>query len=156
MNIKNYIFFTEVKTILNEAGEKRVKEATSTGEPTDENGFTLEWYEENNLRPPSELLNFKKPEIDEDGFMTLSKDELTYDFSVTFLDMTNFFRAVEADEFGTILEFNDDLSYWVEEDIFEVYARIQVSQMNRFQRFKESVSYFFGEIRSRVFTRNKN
>lgn len=154
MSIKNYIFFTEVITILNEAGEKKVKEATSSEELTDENGFTLEWYEENNLRPPSELLNSKKSEIDEDGFMELSSDEFTYDFQNRFIDITDFLTAVEADEFGTLIQFNSGREYWVEEDLFEVYARIYLSKMNWFERFKESVFNFFREIKNKLTKKN--
>lgn len=147
MNIKKCIFITEVITILNEAGEKKLKEATSAEELTDENGFTLEWYEENNLRPPSDLLKSKKSEIDSEGFMHLSPDELTYDFQNRFIDITDLLTVVEADEFGTIIQFNNGLEYWAEEDIFEIYARIYVTQMSWFERVKESVSNFF--------TRNK-
>jgi hypothetical protein len=142
MSKKKYIFVTEVITILNEAGEKKLKEATSDGEATDEHGRTAEWYEDIGIPIPDSLVN-RRPEIDEDGFMNLSPDEFTYDFQNRFIDMTDFFTAVEADEFGTIIQFNNGVTFWLEEDLFEVYARIYVSQMNWFERFKESVSLFF-------------
>jgi hypothetical protein len=148
MGIKNYMFFTEIDTILNEAGEKKLKEATSGVEPKDENGYTREWFEEMNIPVPDHLLN-NRPEIDEDGYINLSPDELTYDFKNRLIDMTDFFTAVEADEFGTLLQFHSGREYWVEEDIFEVYARIYVSQMNWFERFKESVSLFFTRAKKR-------
>lgn len=154
MNIKKCIFITEVITILNEAGEKRVKEATSAEEPTDENGFTLEWYEENNLRPPSDLLKSKKSEIDSEGFMNISADELTYDFQNRFIDITDLLTVVEADEFGTIIQFNNGMEYWCEEDIFEMYARIYVTQMSWFERVKESVSTFFGALKDKLTNKN--
>lgn len=148
-----YIFFTEVVTILSEKGEEKVKKATSNSEFTDENGLPLAWYKENNLRPPKDLVE-NEPVVSEDGFMKLEEGEFTYDFQNRFLDMKGFQSAVEAEEFGTLLQFEDGREYFVEEDIFEVYGRIKVTQMTSFEVFKESVLYFFGEIKNKL-NRNK-
>lgn len=150
MNIKKCIFITEVVTILNEAGEEKLKKATSK----EDNEYDLDFYDRLGIKPPDNLKD-TRPEIDENGFMELAPHELTYDFQNRFIDITDLLTVVEADEFGTVLEFNNGLSYWAEEDLFEIYARIYVTQMSWFERVKESVSTFFGEIRSRVFTRTK-
>ena len=149
----NYVFFTEVITILSEKGEEKVKKATSNSEFTDENDLPLAWYKENNLKPPKDLID-NEPVVSEDGFMKLEEGEFTYDFQNRFLDMTDFSSAVEAEEFGTLIQFKDGREYFVEEDIFEVYGRIKVAQMTPFEVFKESVIYFFGEIKNKL-TRNK-
>ena len=151
----NYIFFSEVITILSEKGEEKVKQATSNVESEDENGLTLDWYKENNLRPPKDLVQ-NESVVSKDGFMKLEEGEYTYDFKNRFIDITDLVSAVEGNEFGTILEFKDGTDYFVEEDIFEVYARIKVSQMNNFEIFKESVIYFFGEIKNKLIKNNKN
>lgn len=153
MSIKNYIFFTEVITILNEVGEKKLKKATSTSQPKDENGFTAEWYEDMGLPIPDSLVD-DRPEIDEEGFMKLEEGEFTYDFQNRFIDMKGFSGAVEADEFGTVIEFYDGRSYWIEEDLFEVYTRIYLSQMNWFEKIKESVFNFFREIKNKLTKEN--
>lgn len=152
----NYVFFTEVITILSEKGEEKLSKVNSNVEAKDENGFTLEWYKENNLRPPKDLENEMDSLVSEDGFMKLDEGEFTYDFQNRFIDMADFFTAVEADEFGTVIEFNNGMIYWVEEDIFEVYARIYVSRMNWFERFKESVSHLFSAIKKKLTKENNN
>lgn len=152
----NYVFFTEVITILSEKGEEKLSKVNSNVEAKDENGFTLEWYKENNLRPPKDLENETESLVSEDGFMKLDEGEFTYDFQNRFIDMSDFFTAVEADEFGTIIEFNNGMTYWIEEDLFEVYARIYVSRMNWFERFKESFSHLFGAIKKKLTKENNN
>ena len=151
----NYVFFTEVITILSEKGEEKLSKVNSNVETKDENGFSLEWYKENNLRSPKDLVEDEGSMVDEDGYMQLEDGEFTYDFKNRFLDMSDFFTAVEADEFGTIIEFNNGMTYWVDEDLFEVYARIYVSRMNWFERFKESVSHLFGAIKKKITKENK-
>lgn len=153
MNIKKCIFITEVITILNEAGEKKLKEATSEAVLKDENGYTAEWFEDMGLPVPDNLKD-TRPEIDENGFMELAPDELTYDFQNRFIDITDLLTVVEADEFGTVLEFKNGLSYWAEEDLFEIYARIYVTQMSWFERIKESVSTFFGALKDKLTNKN--
>lgn len=152
----NYVFFTEVITILSEKGEEKLSKVNSNVEAKDENGFTLEWYKENNLRPPKDLENETELLVSEDGFMKLDEGEFTYDFQNRFIDMSDFFTAVEADEFGTIIEFNNGMTYWAEEDLFEIYARIYVSRMNWFERFKESFSHLFGAIKKKLTKENNN
>ena len=151
----NYVFFTEVITILSEKGEEKLSKVNSNVETKDENGFSLEWYKENNLRPPKDLVEDEGSMVDEDGYMQLEDGEFTYDFQNRFIDMSDFFTAVEADEFGTIIEFNNGMTYWAEEDLFEIYARIYVSRMNWFERFKESVSHLFGAIKKKLTKENK-
>lgn len=151
---KKYIFITEIITILSEKGEEKLSKANSNIEIKDDNGFSLEWYTENNLRPPKDLLENQNSEISEDGYMKLNEDEFTYDFKNRFIDITNFTTAVEADEFGTILEFSDGRDYWIEEDIFEIYDRIHVSQMNRFEKISKFIYQFLGEILRKL--KNKN
>ena len=136
----NYVFFTEVITILSEKGEEKMKKAT-TKNPEAEHD--LDFYDRLGLRPPKDLVEDENSMVDEDGYMQLEEGEFTYDFKNRFLDMSDFSTAVEADEFGTIIEFNNGMTYWIEEDLFEVYARIYVSRMNWFERFKESVSNLF-------------
>jgi hypothetical protein len=146
----NYVFFTEVITILSEKGEEKVKKATSKSSDSE---YDLDFYDKLGMKPPKELLN-EENLISEDGFMKLEEGEFTYDFQNRFLDMTDFSTAVEAEEFGTLIQFKDGREYFVEEDIFEVYGRIKVAQMTPFEVFKESVIYFFGEIKNKL-TRNK-
>jgi|SRR5690349_7304712 len=145
MNIKNCIFFTEVITILSEKGEEKLAKATSKKSGNDEHD--LDWYDRMGIKPPKELE--EDYEIDENGMLTLGEGEFTYDFSTTFLDMTDFFRAVEADEFGAIIEFNDGKTYWVEEDVFEVYARIYYAQRSWFEILKDSVLEFFERFKNK-------
>ena len=149
----NYVFFTEVITILSEKGEEKMKKATAKNPEAEHD---LDFYDRLGLKPPKDLIDTSDSEIDEDGFMKLNEGEFTYDFQNRFIDMSDFFTAVEADEFGTIIEFNNGMTYWVDEDLFEVYARIYVSRMNWFERFKESVSHLFGAIKKRLTKGNNN
>lgn len=145
----NYVFFTEIITILSEKGEEKMKKATNKNPEAEHD---LDFYDRLGLRPPKDLVEDESSMVDEDGYMKLEDGEFTYDFKNRFIDMTNFYTAVEADEFGTVLEFNNGMTYWVDEDLFEVYARIYVSRMNWFERFKESVK----ELRfSNLFRRKK-
>ena len=148
LNMKKvkYIFFTEVVKILSEKGEEKVKKAT-TKNPNLEHD--LDFYDRLGMRPPKDLIE-NEPVVSEYGFMKLEEGEYTYDFKNRFIDVTDLVSASEGDEFGTVLEFKDGTDYFVEEDIFEVYARIKVAQMNKFEIFKESIIYFFGEIKNKL------
>lgn len=140
---KKYIFVTEVITILSEAGEKKLEKATAK-KPNDnsDSGMPLEWYLENNLRPPLDLKS-EESEIDDEGFMKLKEGEYTYDFVNRFIDITNFFSAVEGDEFGTVISFTSGEEYLVDEDIIEVYARIHYAQRSWSERVYDSIAEFF-------------
>jgi hypothetical protein len=148
----NYIFFTQVVTILSEKGEERVKQVTTKNPELEHD---LDFYDRLGIRPPKDLVQ-NDSVVSEDGFMKLEEGEYTYDFKNRFIDITDLVSAVEGDEFGTVLEFKDGTDYFVEEDLFEVYARIKVAQMSKFEVFKESVIYFFGEIKNKLIKNNKN
>jgi hypothetical protein len=125
MSKKRLVYFTEIVTVLSEVGEKRLKDALSNKSDDD-----LDFYDRLGLKPPKDT----EESIDENGMMTLKEGEYTYDFINRFFDVSDFFSAVEGDEIGTIIEFNNGKSFLVEEDIIEVYERIQYSQRNWFKK----------------------
>lgn len=139
MSKKQLVFFTEVITILSEAGEKKLEKATSK-KPRDEHD--LDFYDRLGLRPPKDLQE-EESEIDENGMMKLAEGEYTYDFISRFFDISNFFSAVEGDKFGTVISFTSGEEYLVDEDIIEVYARIHYAQRNWRERIYDSVVEFF-------------
>lgn len=142
MSKKKLVFFTEVITILSEAGEKKLERATAKKPSNDDSGMSLEWYLENNLKLPKDL-EAEESEIDEDGMMVLKEGEFTYDFLNRFFDIADFFSAVEGDEFGTIISFKNGSEYLVDEDIIEVYARIHFTQRSWSERVGDSIIEFF-------------
>jgi hypothetical protein len=139
MSKKVFVFFTEVITILSEAGEKKLERATAK-KPSDEHD--LDFYDRLGLRPPKDLEE-DESEIYDEGFMKLKEGEYTYDFLNHFFDISDFFSAVEGDEFGTIISFKNGSKYLVDEDIIEVYARIHFAQRSWSERVYDSIVEFF-------------
>lgn len=132
-NKKRLVFFTEIVTVLSEAGEKRLKEAIDNI-PNSEND--LDFYDRLGLKPPKDL---NTSDISEDGLMSLKEGEYDYEFVTLLLDISNFSSASESSEIGTIIQLNDDKKYLVEEDIYEVYDMIKYAQMNWFEKI---INYF--------------
>ena len=148
MSKKKLVFLTEVITILSEKGEEKLAKATSKKPDEDSSGMPYEWYIENNLRPPIGL-EPSEDEIDSDGMMILKEGEFTYDFLNRFFDVSDFFTAVEGDEFGTVITFLNGREYLVDEDILEVYERIRYAQRDWFERLKDSVLVFFAKFKNK-------
>jgi len=149
MNKKQLVFFTEVITILSEAGEKKLERATAK-KPSDEHD--LDFYDRLGIRPPKDL-EAEESEIDEDGMMVLKEGEFTYDFLNRFFDIADFFSAVEGDEFGTIISFKNGSEYLVDEDIIEVYARIHFAQRSWSEKVGDSIIEFFSRVSLKGFAR---
>lgn len=114
-------FFTEIRTILSEVGEKRLESINNSSEESD-NPYNYEWFIENNIEPPS-YLKPNQSEIDEDGMVTLGDDDLTYTYNYMLINTSNFSHASE-EEMGTLLMFLDGREYLVEESLEEVYIKI--------------------------------
>ena len=132
---KQIIYVNELYTILSEKGEERLKKATSKSEDvtSEEDGMPYEWYLENNLKPPKGL-EPSEDEIDEEGFIHLKEDEFEFNVRDRILDIKDFRSAVEADEFGSIIQMIDGEEYHVEEDVFLIFALIEMAQRTKLER----------------------
>jgi len=151
---KQFLFLTEVITVLNEKGEKRLNK-NSSPKKSSEPGMSLEWFLENNLKPPKHLED-QESEIDEDGFMTLNDDELEFKFLDLILDSSEFLMATNDEEgFGSTVTLKNLFTIKVEEDIDEVYGQILYNERGWFERLKDNVrSWYYNFHQKRNKTEN--
>lgn len=145
---KQFLLLTEVITVLNEKGEKRLNKNTSNKTATDENGRDAEWYRELNIRPPK-YLEEQESEIDEDGFMKLNDDELEFKFLATIIDSSEFLMATNDEEgFGSTITLKNLFTIKVEEDIDDVYGQILYNERGWFERFKDDLRSWYYNLRA--------
>lgn len=146
MKKKEMIFLTEVVTVLSEKGEKRLNKVNAkTKSDDDEGGMPLEWYLENNLKPPKHLKE-QEDEYDSDGYIELKEGEFAYEFVEIIVDLQRIYKVTNVDDFGSILELDNGEAVRIEENVEDVFFIISYAQRGWFEKLKESVFTFFRRI----------
>ena len=149
---KQFLFLTEVITVLNEKGEERLNKNSNPKKLTDDHGHSAEWYEDMNLPVPPELLN-NNTDVDDDGYMSLNDDEIEYEYLDTILDYSDFMKATNHTEgFGSLVTLKNMLTFRVDEDRDEIYGQILYNERGWFERLRDDVRSWYYNFRQK---RNK-
>lgn len=134
---KKYLYLTVVTIIPTEQGQAKIKKAESNTEKRDINGNNLEWYADQNLRPPKELLENDEPEIDEDGQIELTKGEFEYDFHDCLVEASKIVLVLDDTEIGSYVYVEGDFKVRVAETAEEINALLWFMNRSRTERFKD-------------------
>ncbi len=120
------LYLSAVTKIPNEAGvatiEKAVKRNKGINGKDEE--LDIEWYRENNLRPPDHLLEDSAPEISKDGKIFLTEDQLDFEFLDFVLPVKHFFHAKDTLDFGCIVRDTLGRKHHVAQMAEEIYDYI--------------------------------
>jgi len=134
------------ETLTKEAQEKLNKETQGVSTIEDltcENGRTREQYENLGMRVPDDLI--EKEKNFEVGIKIEDEDyEEVYSEVLVFVDQI---RLIVEDDVSTVLFLNDGLTVNVVETRDEIFSYIEYLERGWFDRFKDSVSNFFREIK---------
>lgn len=124
------LVLTEVLTDVNDKGKKRIDEALAKKNNRDDEAksgvINKKWFEEQGLPVPPQYQDEKEePEIGEDGFIDLEDDELEYVYFDLIVDLKQFIRAHDLEDFGSLVYFKDGGVVRVEEDTDEIFGQIR-------------------------------
>lgn len=121
MKILNLSIVTQV---LNEEGEQLIKKANSKSSKKTSNGLTAEWFSEQGLEPPQELLD-EEIERDEDGSIILDEKHLDYEETFCALPIKNIDSWYEHEDIGTIVNMKSGLFFHVFQMVDEITDMIE-------------------------------
>lgn len=116
MKIINLSIVTQV---VNEEGEKILKRATSNKPKTVGEGLTKEWFEDQNIEVPKELLE-DDIERDEDGRVILDEEHLDYEETFCAIPIKNIDSWMEHEDIGTMVYMKSSMFYHVFEEVDEI------------------------------------
>lgn len=149
------LFLRSLKRELNEAAQKKLDEYRnqSDEEPTDEEGRTLSWFEDMNIRPPKSLLD-KQKQFDEGLELDLEED---YDwFEVDITINQDQFEMVEDDiEEGSIVHLKSGKYLEVIEDSGDINAQIWYNNRSTWEKIKEWYYIQKNKFNNKKKTKNK-
>jgi uncharacterized protein YlzI (FlbEa/FlbD family) len=118
------LYLTVVNFVPNEQGQARIDKEIAKEDAQDEvHGFSKAWYEDQGLRPPKNLAS-EKSEIDENGLMTLKKEEIEEEFLDLIVNYSEFESCEDNSEGFSFLELKSGKGYTVVESAEEIYAQI--------------------------------
>lgn len=121
MKILNLSVVTQV---INQEGEELLQKASNKEEKTVGEGLTAEWFKEQNLEVPKELLD-EEIERDEEGRVILDEKHLDYEETFCALPIKNIDSWYEHENIGTIINMKSGLFYHVFEEVDEITDMIE-------------------------------
>lgn len=116
MKIINLSIVTQV---VNEEGEKILQRATSNKPKTVGEGLTKEWFIDQNIEVPKELLE-DEIERDENGLVILDDKHLEYEETFCAIPIKNIDSWFEHENIGTIVNTNSGNWFHVFEEVDEI------------------------------------
>lgn len=113
MNKPKLLYLTKVGKVVNEKGRQKIDMAIEKEKSMGNNSGEMpkSWYLENGLKPPADLDD--EPEIDEEGFINLTEEEME----------DTYFRVVlNYDDFGMVIDNEDYTTVYTKSGMYvEVY-----------------------------------
>ena len=122
------LVLTEVVEAINDKGQERIDKALSKSKNTEDSTsgvINKQWFLDQGLKVPPEYENEEEPEIDENGYISLKKEELEYLYFEMIVDLKQFSHATDLEDFGALLYLKDGSTIRVDEDTDEIYEQIQ-------------------------------
>jgi len=150
MSKKEFVYLTEVVTVLSEKGEKRLNSVNNKGQAKDENGYTAEWFRDMGIRPPKHLEEQENIDDSNDEYIELKEGEFTYQFVEIIVDLQKIYKVTNVDDFGSIIELDNGEAVRIEETVEDVFFIIAYAQRGWFEKLKDSVSIFFRRIKCKL------
>lgn len=99
------LYLTKIGKTVNEKGRKRIDQALEKEKNLNNAGsgtITKAWFEEQNLPVPKEYQDEIEDEIDEEGFINLSDEELEDTYTQVILNWDDFGMVVDGEDYSTI------------------------------------------------------
>lgn len=136
---------TEVVEDINDKGKARIDNALAkkpNSKGLDSYGYSLEKWEDMGIPIPEDSIHFGKSSDNEeneiqDGFITLTDEELEYVYFDTIFPQKEFIRAVDLDDFGSLVYLKNGGIIRVEEDTDDIYAQYQMLNETTFDKVKK-------------------
>lgn len=159
MNRTKILVLTKVETRPNEVGQKRIDDAVEKEKNGDngdsgEQGFSRQWYIDQNLRPPAGIPN--ESEISEDGLIFLQPDELEEVSFGMLLDLASFDTCEDDDMDGSLITLKNRRTFSVLEDTEQVYAQIYVLNETWWERLQDRIQIFINKFKQAPKDGNNN
>ncbi len=152
------LFLSAVTKIPNEAGEATIEKALKRSRGIDgkDEELGIDWYLENNLRPPPHLVDDAAPEINENGTIFLPEDQLDFEFLDFVLPMSSFFSAKDTLDFGCIVRDTLGKKHHVAQMAEEIYDYIYFINRPWHQKIKDWLRYKWNNFFSKKESEGKD
>lgn len=140
------LYLTSVVTRPNEAGQQKIKRATSPKQNNNDGSLPRSWYEAQGLIPPSGLED-DNLEISDEGTILLREGEFEYEGVDLVFKLDEFSSCIDNEQMGCVIYSTSGDEYWVMEEAQEVADYITWLTTSDFKKWwvgvKISVSDFF-------------
>ena len=142
------LYLSAVTKIPNERGEATIERALKRGKGLDgkDEELGIDWYLDNNLRPPSHLTDGAAPEINEEGKIYLPEDQLDFEFLDYILPLKHFLSAKDTLELGCIVKDTLGKKTHVAQMAEEIYDYIYFISRPWYIKLKDDIKYEWNKI----------
>ena len=142
MKILNLSIVTQV---VNKEGEELLQRATSNKPKTVGKGLTKDWFVDQNLEIPQELLE-DEIERDENGLVILDDKHLEYEETFCAIPIKNIDSWFEHEDIGTTVNMKSGNWFHVYEMVDEITDMIEYLQTPQYKKYWIELKILFREL----------
>ena len=142
MKILNLSIVTQV---VNKEGEELLQRATSNKPKTVGKGLTKDWFVDQNLEIPQELLE-DEIERDENGLVILDDKHLEYEETFCAIPIKNIDSWFEHEDIGTTVNMKSGNWFHTYESVDEITDMIEYLQTPQYKKYWIELKILFREL----------
>jgi hypothetical protein len=145
------LYLSKVVQIPNEKGEATIERVINRSKGIngrdDGYGRDINWYLDNNMKPPSYLFDeTEEVEINEDGEILLNEHELDFDFLDYILPLKHYFSAEDSLSFGCIITDTQGEQHHVTQTTEEIYSYLEFINRPWYVVLRDDIKYTWSRI----------